>query len=132
MKPFTARLVRFQPNGLYELDIVELQFWQSPPFLNSLTFSHKTAALLSGGCGFVIGSHLDEAQKAAAVEFVKYMTSPEIAARIIEKGIGMAPSTEVDYDALAAAVTTDDAKLLVEACRLCQNADYQVLPNLMK
>ena len=87
----------------------------------------KKAALLSGGCGFVIGSHLDEAQTAAAVEFVKYMTSPEIAARIIEKGIGMAPSTEVDYDALAASVTTDDAKLLVEACRLCQNADYQAL-----
>ena len=87
----------------------------------------KTAALLSGGCGFVIGSHLDEAQLAAAIEFVKYMTSPEIAARIIEKGIGMAPSTEVDYDALASAVTTDDAKLLVEACRLCQNADYQAL-----
>ena len=87
----------------------------------------KKVALLSGGCGFVIGSHLDEAQTAAAVEFVKYMTSPEIAARIIEKGIGMAPSTEVDYDALAAAVTTDDAKLLVEACRLCQNADYQAL-----
>ena len=63
----------------------------------------KTAALLSGGCGFVIGSHLDEAQLAAAIEFVKYMTSPEIAARIIEKGIGMAPSTEVDYDALASA-----------------------------
>lgn len=87
----------------------------------------KKAALLSGGCGFVIGAHLDEAQLAAAVEFVKYMTSPEIAARIIEKGIGMAPSTEVDYDALAASVTTDDAKLLVEACRLCQNADYQAL-----
>ena len=87
----------------------------------------KTAALLSGGCGFVVGSHLDEAQLAAAIEFVKYMTSPEIAARIIEKGIGMAPSTEVDYDALASAVTTDDAKLLVEACRLCQNADYQAL-----
>ena len=87
----------------------------------------KTAALLSGGCGFVVGSHLDEAQTAAAIEFIKYMTSPEIAARIIEKGIGMAPSTEVDYDALALVVTTDDAKLLVEACRLCQNADYQAL-----
>ena len=87
----------------------------------------KKAALLSGGCGFVVGSHLDEAQKAAAIEFIKYMTSPEIASRIIEKGIGMAPSTEVDYDALAKTVTTDDAKLLVEACRLCQSADYQAL-----
>lgn len=87
----------------------------------------KTAALLSGGCGFVVGAHLDDAQKAAAIEFIKYMTSPEIASRIIEKGIGMAPSTAVDYDALAEKVTTDDAKLLVEACRLCQNADYQAL-----
>lgn len=85
----------------------------------------KKAALLSGGCGFVVGSHLDEAQRAVAIEFIKYMTSPEIASRIIEKGIGMAPSTEVDYDALAGTVTTDDAKLLVEACRLCQSADYQ-------
>lgn len=87
----------------------------------------KKAALLSGGCGFVVSSSLDEAQTAAAIEFIKYMTSPEIASRIIEKGIGMAPGTEIDYDALAAQVTTEDAKLLVEACRLCQSADYQAL-----
>lgn len=87
----------------------------------------KKAALLSGGCGYVVSSNLDEAQTEAAIEFIKYMTSPEIAARIIEKGIGMAPSTEVDYDALADTVTTDDAKLLVEACRLCQSADFQAL-----
>jgi hypothetical protein len=61
------------------------------------------------------------------VEFIKYMTSPEVAARIIEKGIGMAPSTAVDYDALADSVEAPEAKLLVEACRLCQNADYQAL-----
>ncbi len=61
------------------------------------------------------------------MEFIKYMTSPEVAARIIEKGIGMAPSTAVDYDALADSVEAPEAKLLVEACRLCQNADYQAL-----
>ena len=87
----------------------------------------KKAALLSGGCGYVVSSQLDEAQTAAAVEFIKYMTSPEVAARIIEKGIGMAPSTAVDYDALADSVEAPEAKLLVEACRLCQNADYQAL-----
>lgn len=87
----------------------------------------KKAALLSGGCGYVISSKLDEAQTAAAVAFVKYMTSPEIASRIIEKGIGMAPSTAVDYDALAGSVSAPEAKLLVEACRLCQGADYQAL-----
>lgn len=85
------------------------------------------AALLSGGCGFVISSDLDEAQTAAAIEFVKYMTSPEIAARIIANGIGMAPGSDIDYDALASQVDGVDAKLLVEACRMCQAADYQAL-----
>lgn len=87
----------------------------------------KRAALLSGGCGFVVSNKLDEAQTQAAVDFIKYMTSDEIAARIIEKGIGMSPSSTVDYDALADAVEAPEAKLLVEACRLCQSADYQAL-----
>lgn len=87
----------------------------------------KRASLMSGGCGLVVSSKLDDAKKKAAVEFIKYMTSPEVATRIIEKGIGMAPSTKVDYDKLMSEVKTDDAKLLVEACRLCQNADYQAL-----
>lgn len=87
----------------------------------------KRASLMSGGCGFVVSNKLDEAQTEAAIEFIKYMTSPEIAERIIKNGIGMAPSTEVDYDALLNEVETDDAKLLVTACQLCQAADYQVL-----
>ncbi|MFR0036041.1 MAG: hypothetical protein ACLRXA_23025 [Clostridium sp.] len=53
------------------------------------------------------------------------MTS-RVAARI-ENGIGMAPSTAVDYEALADSVEAPEAKLLVEACRQCQSADYQAL-----
>lgn len=87
----------------------------------------KKAALLSGGTGYVVSNKLDEAQTEACIEFIKYMTSPEIASRIIEKGIGMAPSTAVDYVSLLDKVETDDAKLLVEACQLCQGADYQAL-----
>lgn len=87
----------------------------------------KKAALLSGGGGFVISNKLDEVQTKACVDFVKYMTSPEVASRIIEKGIGMAPSTEIDYEALKTKVTAPEAKLLVEACQLCQSADYQAL-----
>lgn len=87
----------------------------------------KRAALLSGGTGFVVSNKLDEEQTEACIEFIKYMTSPEIAARIIEKGIGMAPGTEVNYDELLNKVETDDAKLLVEACQLCQKADIQAL-----
>lgn len=87
----------------------------------------KKAALLSGGCGFVVSNQLDEVQTKACIDFIKYMTSPEVASRIIEKGIGMAPSTALDYDALLNKVTAPEAKLLVEACQLCQSADYQAL-----
>ena len=87
----------------------------------------KRAALLSGGTGLVVSSKLDEAQTAACIEFVKYMTSKEVASRIVAKGIGMAPSTDIDYEALKNEVQTADAKLLVEACSLCNAADYQVL-----
>ncbi len=87
----------------------------------------KRAALLSGGTGFVVSNKLDEAQTEACIEFIKYMTSPEIAARIIEKGIGMAPGTAVNYDELLSKVETDDAKLLVEACQMCQKADVKAL-----
>lgn len=87
----------------------------------------KKAALLSGGTGLVVSNKLDEAQTNACIEFIKYMTSPEIASRIIEKGIGMAPGANVNYDELLGKVETDDAKLLVEACQLCQSTDYQAL-----
>lgn len=89
--------------------------------------SGKKAALLSGGCGYVVSNKLDEIQTKACVDFIKYMTSKEVAERIIKAGIGMAPSTAVDYDAIASQVDTADAKLLIEACKLCQGADYQAL-----
>ncbi len=85
----------------------------------------KKAALMTGGCGLVVSSKLDEAQTAAAIDFLKYMTSPEIAAKIVEAGVGMAPSTTVDYKAIEGNVTDAAGKLLVEACNLCQSADYQ-------
>lgn len=87
----------------------------------------KKAALLSGGTGFVISNQLDKVQTEACIEFVKYMTSQEIAEKIIAKGIGMAPSTEIDYEKILNTVTTEEAKLLVTACQMCQSADYQVL-----
>lgn len=87
----------------------------------------KTAALLSGGCGYVVSNKLTEMQTKACIDFIKYMTSKEVAERIIEAGIGMAPSTAVDYDAIYSEVETEDAKLLIEACKLCQSADYQAL-----
>ena len=87
----------------------------------------KKAGLLSGGCGFVVSDSLSDEQKAICVEFIKYMTSPEIASRIVENGIGMVPSTTVNYDEAAAKVESTEGKLLVEACRTLQSADVQVL-----
>lgn len=87
----------------------------------------KTAGLLSGGCGYVVSDKLTDEQKKICIEFIKYMTSPEIAARIVENGIGMVPSTALDYDKAAAEVESPEGKLLVQACQTLQNADVQVL-----
>lgn len=87
----------------------------------------KTAGLLSGGCGYVVSDKLSEEQKEICVEFIKYMTSEEVAARIVENGIGMVPSTAVDYDTAASQVESPAGKLLVEACQKLQKADIQVL-----
>ena len=70
---------------------------------------------------------LSDAQKELALEFIKYMTSEEIANKIIAFGIGMAPNTNVDYTTLMDSVDAPEAKLLVSACQLCMAADYQAL-----
>ena len=87
----------------------------------------KKAGLLSGGCGYVVSDKLSDEQKEICIEFITYMTSPEIAARIVEHGIGMVPSTTVDYDQAASQVESAEGKLLVEACKTLQSADIQVL-----
>lgn len=87
----------------------------------------KKAGLLSGGCGYVVSDKLSDEQKEICVEFIKYMTSPEIAGRIVENGIGMVPSTAVDYEAAAGTVESPAGKLLVEACRSLNTADIKAL-----
>ena len=89
--------------------------------------SGKRASLMSGGTGFVVSNSLTDAQTAACIEFIKYMTSEEIANKIIAFGIGMAPNTNVDYTTLMDSVDAPEAKLLVSACQLCMAADYQAL-----
>ena len=84
-------------------------------------------SLMSGGTGFVVSNSLTDAQTAACIEFIKYMTSEEIANKIIAFGIGMAPNTNVDYATLMDSVDAPEAKLLVSACQLCMAADYQAL-----
>ena len=74
---------------------------------------------MSCGTGFVVSNSLTDAQTAACIEFIKYMTSEEIANKIIAFGIGMAPNTNVDYATLMDSVDAPEAKLLVSACQLC-------------
>lgn len=85
----------------------------------------KKAGLLSGGCGFVVSNKLTEEQTEICIEFIKYMTSPEVASRIVENGIGMVPSDAVDYSTIT--VESPAGQLLVEACKLLQSADVKVL-----
>lgn len=87
----------------------------------------KKAGLLSGGCGYVVSNKLDEVQTDICIEFIKYMTSPEIAARIVENGIGMVPSSTVDYNEVLDSIEKPEGKLLVEACQLLQSTDIQAL-----
>ncbi len=87
----------------------------------------RRASLMSGGTGLVVSGSLTDAQTAACIEFIKYMTSEEIANKIIAYGIGMAPNTKVDYMSLLDKVDAPEAKLLVSACQLCMAADYQAL-----
>jgi ABC-type glycerol-3-phosphate transport system substrate-binding protein len=64
----------------------------------------------------------------ACVEFIKYMTSKEIAERILRESIGMPPSVAVDYDALKADPAAGATqRKLIEACGLASLADYQGL-----
>ena len=57
---------------------------------------------------------------------VVYDTSPDITV-VMQKANDMAPSTKVDYQTLEDSVDAPEAKLLVQACKLCMDADYQAL-----
>lgn len=84
----------------------------------------KRAAIVSASTGYVISSKQDEAKINASVEFVKYMTSPEIADRIFSKVMAMPAYNGLDYDKY---INGDDAglKKLAEACKLAADAAYK-------
>lgn len=90
-----------------------------------VTDDGKRLGLLNAGDGFVINANMDDAKKEICIEFVKYMTSPEVAARIVKCGAGMAPSLALDYNELMKDSTLDaSSKKLVEACADLQSCDY--------
>lgn len=84
------------------------------------------AAIVSASPGFVINGNQDQAKIDACVEFVKYMTSPEVAERIFTKVKAMPPSTAIDYEKYINDSETDlTVKSLAEACKVVSEAAYQ-------
>lgn len=74
----------------------------------------------------MVSSQLDEAQTAAAVEFIKYMTSPRWRP-VLSKKASVWLQARLWIMTRWRILWKRRGKVLVEACRLCQNADYQAL-----
>lgn len=78
-------------------------------------------SLSAANGGITISSGLSEKQTALALEFVKYMTSPEVQTRIFLEVSANPCNPTLDLVALAEN-GDDTAKLLAEACSKCNNA----------
>lgn len=87
--------------------------------------SGKKAAIVSASPGFVVNAKLDDVKKEACVEFVKYMTSDATAQKVFELAQAMPPSTSIDYDKYISGDYDVPVKLLAEACKLANAADYK-------
>lgn len=86
----------------------------------------KHSAIMSASCGYVISDKLSDPQKKAAVAFVKYMCSPEVAKRIFTEVLAMPAYLGLDYDQYINDESEDPAvRKLAQACKLCAQADYQ-------
>lgn len=86
----------------------------------------KHAAIMSASCGYVISDKLSNAQKDAAVAFVKYMCSPEVSERIFTEVLAMPAYLGLDYDQYINDESVDPVvRKLAEACKQCAQADYQ-------
>lgn len=86
----------------------------------------KTAAIMSASCGYVISNSMSEEKTRAAVEFVKYMCSPEIAERIFKNVLAMPAYLGLDYDQYINDSSLDPTIVkLAQACKLAAEVDYQ-------
>ena len=87
----------------------------------------KTKKWMAAGLSAVLAVSMFSGCGNSSEVDVGTMTSEEIANKIISYGIGMAPNTKVNYMSLIDKVDAPEAKLLVSACQLCMEADYQAL-----
>lgn len=88
---------------------------------------NQNAAIMSASPGYIIAKNQDQAKIDACIEFVKYMTSQEIADKIFTKVMAMPPSTVVDYKKLEHESEGDYVvSNLAFACELAANSKYQI------
>lgn len=87
----------------------------------------KTAAIVSASPGYMIAKNQDQAKIDACIEFVKYMTSKEIADKILTKVMAMPSSTVTDFSKLEFDNNGDVViSNLVTACKFAGGSDYQI------
>ncbi|MDD3337321.1 MAG: extracellular solute-binding protein [Lachnospiraceae bacterium] len=79
-------------------------------------------SLSAPGGGLTIAADLSDAQKALALEFVKYMTSDEVQQKIFLEINANPCNTDLDLTALAEGSDNATVKLLAEACSLANSA----------
>lgn len=72
---------------------------------------------MSASCGYVISDKLSDAQKEAAVAFVKYMCSPEVSERIFTEVLAMPAYLGLDYDQYINDESADPRLLWIKALR---------------
>jgi len=115
-------------NGVWEagsfVDVTKIDSQHIKPAVFPTNEAGKKAALVSASAGYVISNTQGDEKIKASIEFVKFMTSPEVADRIFSKVLAMPAYADFDYSQY---VNGDNAELkkLAEASQLAANADYQ-------
>ncbi len=113
-------------NGVWEAGALNGELGVDPSVIKPAVFptqeKGKTAAIMSASCGYVISNQLDDVKTKAAVDFVKFMCSPETAERIFKDALAMPAYLDLDYDKYAG---DPNVAVLAQACKLAAKADYQ-------
>ena len=86
----------------------------------------ENVALSTAGSGLAIASGMSEAKTDMALEFIKYMTRPEIQERIFLEVQGVPSNTTLDLKALAEKNGNPVIIKMAEACSMIQDADIVV------
>lgn len=88
--------------------------------------------LVSAGGGLSISNQISDAKKELAVEFIKYMVSEEVQAKIFKAVQAMPCNPNVDFDAACEGVTDPAVLYLRDACKLARADTTREVPGGVK